>query len=70
MADVVNRIVPSSVALDHASWRGREKQRNGQKENRATTLGDESVATREVSGGEAAPKDPEPETGRHVDVSV
>lgn len=70
MADIVNRIVPSSVALDRASWDGTGQQRKKGKQSGAETLPPENPFTRQATAGaEPAPKD-HTEKGKHLDVSV
>jgi hypothetical protein len=71
MADIVNRIVPSSVALDRASWQGRERKRKGEKSSLAESVPSEEPATAQATdGAESAPKDPKTDKGKHLDVSV
>jgi hypothetical protein len=71
MADIVNRVVSSSVALDRSFWRGREQRRKGEKENRAEGLAsEEPVTTPETIAGGTAPENAETNKGKHLDVSV
>ena len=71
MADAVNRIVPSSVALDRASWQARKRQRKREKEGGAQSLQPDGPVTTGTSGSaEPAPKDSKFDKGKHLDVSV
>lgn len=71
MADAVNRIVPSSVAPDRASWQGRERQKRKAKEspNGAQPL-DELVPVDAMDGAEPAPKESQEDKGKHLDINV
>jgi len=71
MADAVNRIVPSSVAPDRASWQGRERQKRKAKEspNGAQPL-DELVPVNAIGGAEPAPTESQKDKGKHLDISV
>lgn len=71
MADAINRIVPSSVALDRASRQGRERQRKKEKEAGAGTLPLEERAMADVNGdAEPEPKEGRKAKGNHLDVSA
>jgi hypothetical protein len=71
MADVVTRIVPSSVALDRASWQGRGRQRKRDKESGAESLPPDEPVTKQVTGGaEPASEDRKTEKGKHLDISA
>lgn len=71
MADAVNRIVPSSVALDRASWQVRERQKRQGKEARSGAQpSDESAAADATGGVEPTPKEAKKDKGKHLDVSV
>lgn len=71
MADVVNRIVPSPVALDRASWEARKRQRKREKQGGAEGLPpDERVTTGTSGSAEPALKDSKFDKGKHLDVSV
>ena len=71
MADVVNRIVPSSVAPDRASWQGGERQKRKRKEpaNGTQSL-DELAPVDAMEGAESAPKESQKDKGKHLDISV
>lgn len=71
MADAVNRIVPSSVAPDRASWQGRERQtRKAKKPPNGTQPLDELAPVDAMGGAEPAPKESQKDKGKHLDISV
>ena len=71
MADAVNRIVPSSVAPDRASWQGRERQKRKAKESpNGTQPLDELAPVDAMDGAESAPKESQKDKGKHLDISV
>ncbi|MGH7931515.1 MAG: hypothetical protein ACREQV_27420 [Candidatus Binatia bacterium] len=71
MADSVNRIVPSSVALDRVSWRGKGRQRKRENNNRTGSLpSDEPVAPAVTGAAEPELNDPHTDKGKNLDVSV
>lgn len=71
MADAVNRIVPSSVAPDRASWQGRERQKRKAKEPANSTQPLDKLAPVDAMGGaEPAPKESQKDKGENVDISV
>jgi hypothetical protein len=71
MADAVNRIVPSSVALDRASWQGRERQKRKAKEPANSTQPlDELAPVDAMDGAESAPKESQKDKGKYLDISV
>jgi hypothetical protein len=71
MADAVNRIVPSSVGLDRASWQGQERQRKKEKDSHAAPLRiDNRVAPDAKADGDPAPAEKGKEKGNLLDVSV
>ena len=71
MADAINRIVPSSVAVDRASWQEKERQNRKGKETRAGAhrLNDFAAADSN-SVAEPAPNESKPGKGKHLDISV
>ena len=70
MADAVNRIVPSSVAPDRASWQGGERQKRKRKESpNGTQPLDELAPVDVMEGAESAPKESQ-NKGKHLDISV
>jgi hypothetical protein len=71
MADAVNRIVPSSVAPDRASWQGRERQKRKAKDPpNGTQPLDELAPVDAMDGAEPASKDSQKDKGKHLDISV
>jgi hypothetical protein len=71
MADAINRIVPSSVALDRASGQGRERQRRKETEARGGTQPLDEQAMADINGdGGPAPKEINKDKGNHLDVSA
>jgi len=71
MADAVNRILPPSVALARASWKGRERQKRREEEARAGTPPvHEPDAKDAPAGAEAKLAQVSKDKGKHLDVSV
>jgi hypothetical protein len=71
MADAVNRIVPSSVGLDRASWHGQERQRKKEKKSRASSLRvDDRAAPDPTADGDPDPPGRGKEKGKFLDVTV
>ena len=71
MADAINRIVPSSVAVDRASWKEKERQKRRGNETRAGAQPlVESAEAGSNSGAVAAPSESEQDKGKHLDISA
>lgn len=71
MADALNRIVPSSVAVDRASWQGRKRQKRKAKEPAHGTQPLDKLAPVDAMGSaEPAPKENQKDKGENLDISV
>jgi hypothetical protein len=71
MADAINRIVPSSVAVDRASWKEKERQKRQGNESRAgAQLLVESAEANPSTGASEAPGESEEGKGIHLDISA
>jgi len=71
MADAVNRVVPSSVAPDRASWQSRERQNRKEKEPRSGSQPlDESAVVDANANAEPVRKESKKDKGKHLDISV
>lgn len=71
MADAVNRVVPSSVAPDRASWQGRERQKRKEKEPRSGAQPlDDSAVVNAKGDAEAGQKENRKDKGKHLDITV
>jgi hypothetical protein len=71
MADAINRIVPSSVAVDRGSWQ--EKERQKRQNNKPRPVDQPlDVASEEGSNGSAAPVPGgnKKDKGKNLDISV
>ena len=72
MADVVNRIVPSSAGMDRVSWQGskhREKKDSGNPKT-PSPIPDDSVTSAGKGDHQPAGDDLEKEKGHRLNVSV
>jgi hypothetical protein len=71
MAGAVNRIVPSSIASERASWQEKAPRRKRERETRAGRMPpDEQAVADAIGGTEPALKEPITQKGKHLDVSV
>jgi len=71
MADAINRIVPSSVAVDRASWQEKQRQNRKGKGSRAGAQPlDELAGADSNSGAEPAPSENKQDKGKHLDISA
>jgi len=71
MADAVNRVAPSLVAPDRASWQRRERQKWQAKEPpNGTQPLDESASVNAIRGAIPAPTESQKDKGKNLDISV
>jgi hypothetical protein len=71
MPDAVNRVVPSSVAPNRASWQGRERQKRKEKEPHSGSQPLDELAVVDANGdAEPVRKESKKDNGKHLDISV
>ena len=71
MADTVNRVAPSTVAPDRASWQRRERQKWKAKEPpNGTQLLEELPPVNAIGGAIPAPTESRKDKGKNLDISV
>jgi hypothetical protein len=70
MADAINRIVPSSVAVDRASWREKERQKRQGNETRASAQPLVESAEAGSNSSAIAPSGSEQDKGKHLDINA
>jgi hypothetical protein len=70
MADAINRIVPTSVAVERSGWKEKEGEKGKHKEGSAR-----AQAAGKTAGDSTSPAEPSLETnpedkGKHLDISA